>query len=159
MLFTFLGYHVTCVQRCTITTFPGWVNMGWKNCALLPVVGKQNTTFSLNVTHPRNVPLVQPCTEILEWGWTSTDDPFTVTCSPNSRGWGKGGRAGAVKQHFYAYGNVEMGLREMVTYFRQKGCKFNPSSTDIPVKILLLLLRPLVWFRGMKQQLSLGNGK
>ena len=29
----------TCIQGYTITTFPGCVNMGWKICVLLPVVG------------------------------------------------------------------------------------------------------------------------
>ena len=34
------------LQGCTKSVFPGCVNMGSNNCALLPAVGKQNVTYS-----------------------------------------------------------------------------------------------------------------
>ena len=66
-----MGYITPCcrgkvrdVQGCTKRLFPGWVNMGWKNCALLPAVGKQNATFESNFTQPWKSLLVQPCKSI-----------------------------------------------------------------------------------------------
>ena len=50
------------VQGCTKRLFPGCVNMGWKNCALLPAAGKQNATYWSNYTQPGKSLLVQPCT-------------------------------------------------------------------------------------------------
>ena len=40
------------VQGTSKRLFPGCENVGWKNCVLLPAVGKQNATFSPNFTKP-----------------------------------------------------------------------------------------------------------
>ena len=42
------------------------------NCILLPAVGKQNTTFSPNITQPGKVLLVQPCS-CSPWDHSGTD--------------------------------------------------------------------------------------
>ena len=49
------------VQGCTKKLFPGCVNMGEKNCALLPALGKQNATYSPCFTQPGKSLLLQPC--------------------------------------------------------------------------------------------------
>ena len=51
----------TDIQGCTKRHFPGCVNMGWKNCVLLPAIGRQNATYSSNFTQPGKSLLVQPC--------------------------------------------------------------------------------------------------
>ena len=48
-------------QGCTKRLFPGCVNMGQKNCALMPVEGKQNSTYSSKFTQPGKSILGQPC--------------------------------------------------------------------------------------------------
>ena len=40
------------VQGTSKRLFPGCENVGWKNCVLLPAVGKQNATFSPKLTQP-----------------------------------------------------------------------------------------------------------
>ena len=52
------------IQGCTKRLFPGCVKMGWKNCVLLPAVGKQNATFSPNFTKPGKSLLEVPCTSV-----------------------------------------------------------------------------------------------
>ena len=49
------------IRGCTERRFPGCVNMGWKNCALLLAVGKQNAICLSNFTQPGKSLLVQPC--------------------------------------------------------------------------------------------------
>ena len=46
---------------------PGCVNMRWKNCALLPAVGKQTATFSPYFTQPGVHLLEIPCTSVEIW--------------------------------------------------------------------------------------------
>ena len=53
-----------CVQGWTIRPFPGCVYLGFRNCVLLPIIGKigkQNATFLLNFTQPAESLIVQPC--------------------------------------------------------------------------------------------------
>ena len=50
-----------CLQGASKRLFPGCENVGWKNCVLLPAVGKQNATFSPNFTQPGKRSLEVPC--------------------------------------------------------------------------------------------------
>ena len=65
-------------QGCTKRLFPGCVNMGWKNCALLPAVGKQNPTFSPNFTQPGKSLFVQPCRRHRPRGMSASDNRSDV---------------------------------------------------------------------------------
>ena len=62
MLITFLCANL---QETSKRLFPGWEDMWWKNCVILPAEGKQNATFSADFTKPGKRLLELPCTSPL----------------------------------------------------------------------------------------------